>query len=398
MQTRSKMLKKAFTTAFPYTIPIFAGFWFLGITYGIYMNVSGFSFWYPMLMSVTIFAGSIEFVTVNMLLGAFNPLQAFVMTLMINARHLFYGISMLDKFRGTGRKKFYLIFGMCDETFSINYTADIPEDVDRGWFMFFVTLLNHFYWFSGATLGGIFGSLINFNTEGLEFVMTAMFVVIFLEQWLKEKDHTSSLIGLGISILCLIACGADNFIIPAMLAILGVLTLMRHPFERKESVESKAGVNEVEDSRSEKKKVELSSFEKEEMRNDTDTADHNSCNGSARHGGNAISSFSYLSGREGDAEVRAVSRKGAPGGGIRTAGRLQPERREHPLRKPRYTGADLDCFGHSPACVETADASVHCWWYGVLHAACAVCFLNCKHIKMEKEELFIRQRFCVDYR
>lgn len=218
-------------------------------------------FWYPMLMSVTIFAGSIEFVTVNMLLGAFNPLQAFVMTLMINARHLFYGISMLDKFRGTGRKKFYLIFGMCDETFSINYTADIPEDVDRGWFMFFVTLLNHFYWFSGATLGGIFGSLINFNTEGLEFVMTAMFVVIFLEQWLKEKDHTSSLIGLGISILCLIACGADNFIIPAMLAILGVLTLMRHPFERKESVESKAGVNEVEDSRSEKKKVELSSFE-----------------------------------------------------------------------------------------------------------------------------------------
>lgn len=150
---------------------------------------------------------------------------------------------------------------MCDETFSINYTADIPEDVDRGWFMFFVTLLNHFYWFSGATLGGIFGSLINFNTEGLEFVMTAMFVVIFLEQWLKEKDHMSSLIGLGISILCLIACGADNFIIPAMLAILGVLTLMRHPFERKESVESKAGVNEVEDSRSEKKKVELSSFE-----------------------------------------------------------------------------------------------------------------------------------------
>ena len=120
-------------------------------------------FWYPMLMSITIFAGSIEFVTVNMLLGAFNPLQAFAMTLMINARHLFYGISMLDKFRGMGRKKFYLIFGMCDESFSINYTADIPEDVDRGWFMFFVTLLNHFYWFSGATLGGIFGSLIHFK-------------------------------------------------------------------------------------------------------------------------------------------------------------------------------------------------------------------------------------------
>ena len=154
-----------------------------------------------MLMSITIFAGSIEFVTVNMLLGAFNPLQAFVMTLMINARHLFYGISMLDKFRGTGWKKVYLIFGMCDESFSINYTADIPENVDRGWFMFFVTLLNHFYWFSGATLGGIFGSLIHFNTEGLDFVMTAMFVVIFMEQWLKEKNHTSSILGLGISCL-----------------------------------------------------------------------------------------------------------------------------------------------------------------------------------------------------
>ena len=229
MQT--KMLKKAFATAFPYTIPIFAGFWFLGITYGIYMNVSGFSFWYPMLMSITIFAGSIEFVTVNMLLGAFNPLQAFAMTLMINARHLFYGISMLDKFRGVGRKKFYLIFGMCDESFSINYTADIPEDVDRGWFMFFVTLLNHFYWFSGATLGGIFGSLIHFDTEGLEFVMTAMFVVIFMEQWLKEKDHTSSVLGLVISVLCLIAFGADNFIIPAMLAILAVLSLLRRQLE-----------------------------------------------------------------------------------------------------------------------------------------------------------------------
>ena len=237
MQNKRKVLKKALYAAFPNTIPILAGFLFLGMTYGIYMNVSGFSFWYPMLMSVTIFAGSIEFVTVNMLLGAFDPLQAFAMTLMINARHLFYGISMLDKFRGMGWKKFYLIFGMCDETFSINYTADIPEDVDRGWFMFFVTLLNHLYWFSGATLGGNFGSLINFSTEGLEFVMVAMFVVIFLEQWLKEKDHTSSLLGLGISLLCLIAFGADSFIIPAMLAILAVLTLIRRPLEKKEGGE-----------------------------------------------------------------------------------------------------------------------------------------------------------------
>lgn len=232
---RHREIRRAFRAAFPHTIPIFAGFWFLGLTYGIYMNVSGFSFIYPMLMSITIFAGSIEFVTVNLLLGAFNPLQAFAMALMINARHLFYGISMLEKYRGYGWRSFYLIFGMCDESFSINYTADIPQDVDKGWFMFFVTLLNHIYWFSGATLGGIFGSFIHFNTEGLDFVMTAMFVVIFMEQWLKEKRHTSALVGIGISLLCLLTFGADHFIIPSMLAILGVLTLIRNPLERGES-------------------------------------------------------------------------------------------------------------------------------------------------------------------
>lgn len=230
-QQKRREIRSAFRAAFPHTIPIFAGFWFLGLTYGIYMNVSGFSFIYPMLMSVTIFAGSVEFVTVNLLLGAFNPLQAFAMALMINARHLFYGISMLEKYRGYGWKSFYLIFGMCDESFSINYTADIPRGVDKGWFMFFVTLLNHFYWFFGATLGGIFGSLIHFDTEGLDFVMTAMFVVIFMEQWLKEKNHTSSILGLLLSLICLCAFGAENFIIPTMLAILAVLTLIRKPLE-----------------------------------------------------------------------------------------------------------------------------------------------------------------------
>ena len=232
MQNKRKVLKKALYAAFPNTIPILAGFLFLGMTYGIYMNVSGFSFWYPCLMSLTIFAGSVEFVAVNLLLGAFHPIQALAMTLMLNARHLFYGISMLDRFRGLGLKKIYLIFGMCDETFSINYTAEIPPDVDRGWFMFFVTLLNHLYWFAGATLGGIFGSFITFNTEGLDFVMTAMFVVIFLEQWLKEERHESSLLGIGLSILSLIAFGADGFLIPAMLSILAVLTLLRRPLEK----------------------------------------------------------------------------------------------------------------------------------------------------------------------
>ncbi|WP_455630459.1 azaleucine resistance protein AzlC [Megamonas sp.] len=235
MENRLTVMKKAFIAAFPHTIPIFAGFWFLGMAYGIYMNVSGFSFLYTLIMSMFIFAGSMEFVTVSLLLGAFNPLQALLLTLMINARHLFYGISMLDKYRKTGWKKSYLIFGMCDESFSINYTARIPQGIDRSWFMFFVTFLNHIYWVSGALLGCLFGSFIHFNTQGLEFVMTAMFVVIFMEQWLNENSHLSSLIGLGISIGCLVVFGAENFIIPSMLMILGVLTLLRAPLRRREA-------------------------------------------------------------------------------------------------------------------------------------------------------------------
>lgn len=235
MENRLTIVKKAFIAAFPHTIPIFAGFWFLGMAYGIYMNVSGFSFLYTLIMSMFIFAGSMEFVTVSLLLGAFNPLQALLLTLMINARHLFYGISMLDKYRHTGWKKPYLIFGMCDESFSINYTARIPQGIDRNWFMFFVTFLNHIYWVSGALLGCLFGSFIHFNTQGLEFVMTAMFVVIFMEQWLNENSHLSSLIGLGISVGCLIVFGAENFIIPSMLMILGVLTLLRAPLRRREA-------------------------------------------------------------------------------------------------------------------------------------------------------------------
>lgn len=226
------MIKKAFCAAFPKTLPILAGFSFLGFSYGVYMNVSGFSFIYPMLMSLTIFGGSLEFVAVTMLLGSFAPLQTFLMTLMIQARHLFYGIAMLDKFRGTGLKKMYLIFGMCDESFSINCSAEIPPGIDRGWFMFFVTLFNQFYWVAGATLGGLAGQLITFNTEGLEFVMTAMFVVIFIEQWLKEKKHYTALIGVLASAVCLIVFGADSFMIPTMICILCFITLFRKPVER----------------------------------------------------------------------------------------------------------------------------------------------------------------------
>ena len=225
---------RALKAAFPQTIPIFTGFWFLGMAYGIYMNASGFSFIYPLCMSLLIYGGSLEFVAVEMLLSPFAPLQTFIMALLIQARHLFYGLSMLDKFKGLGWKKYYLIFGMCDETFSINCSAKIPDDIDRGWFYFWITLLNQFYWSAAATTGGIIGSLLKINTSGISFVMTAMFVVIFLEQWLKEKEHTSSLIGLAISVLCLIIFGPDSFMVPTMVLVVGLLTLLRKPLTQKE--------------------------------------------------------------------------------------------------------------------------------------------------------------------
>ena len=223
----SKKIKAAFFAAFPNTIPILAGFLFLGIAYGIYMNQSGFKFYYPMFMSFIIFAGSVEFATVSWLLGSFDPINIFFLTLMINARHLFYGLSMLEKYNIPGWKKLYLIYGMCDESFSINATVDVPKDIDKGLFMFFVTMLNQIYWVAGATIGGIFGSFIPFDTRGIEFVMTALFVVIFLENWLKEKDHSASVIGLFISLICLTVFKGTNFIIPSMIIILSVLTLLR---------------------------------------------------------------------------------------------------------------------------------------------------------------------------
>ena len=226
------MKKRALRAAFPHTIPVLTGYLVLGISYGVLMTASGFPFWVPVVTSLTIFAGSMEFLLVNLLLSGFDLLQAFLMTLMVNARHLFYGISMLDKYRNMGLKKLYLIFGLTDESFSIACAIEPPEEVDRSWFMFFVTLLDHSYWFLGATLGGIFGSILHFNTQGLDFVMTAMFVVIFLEQWGKDKNHLPALLGTALPVVCLVLFGADRFMIPAMAAILLGLTLVRKPLER----------------------------------------------------------------------------------------------------------------------------------------------------------------------
>lgn len=221
------MKRKAFQAALPHTVPIAVGFLFLGMSYGFLMRSKGFSVFYPMLMSFFIFAGSMEFVTVNLLLSAFDPVRGFFLALMVNARHLFYGISMLDKYKGTGWKKFYLIYGMCDESFTINCSVTPPPDVDREWFMFFVTLLNQIYWVSGATLGALLGYVVRFDTKGIEFVMTALFIVMFLNRWEEAKDHRPALTGVGCTLLCLLVFGSEQFILPAMALIILCFTYAR---------------------------------------------------------------------------------------------------------------------------------------------------------------------------
>ncbi|WP_152967738.1 AzlC family ABC transporter permease [Oxobacter pfennigii] len=227
---------KALKAAFSHTIPVFTGFTFLGIAYGILMNSKGYGVGWTVLFSFMAFAGSAQYVAITFLTSIFNPVYALLMTLMVNARHLFYGISMLDKYKDTGKLKPYLIFGLCDETFSIACSTEPPEGVNRNWFMFFITLLDHSYWVFGSTLGGLLGSMISFNTKGLDFVLTALFVVIFAGQWKTQKDHKPAVIGVLCSIICLVVFGQSNFIIPSMIAILAVLTISRKEYAEKQEL------------------------------------------------------------------------------------------------------------------------------------------------------------------
>ena len=226
---------RALLAAFPYTTPILAGFAFLGFAYGVYMNVMGFPFYYPFLLALVIFGGSLEFVAVSLLLASFAPLATFLLALLIQARHLFYGLSLLDTYRGLGWKRFFLIYGLCDETFSIVFTAKrrLPKDVDRGWFMLWITWLNEGYWVLSALLGGLVGGMLPFDTTGLGFVMTAMFVVIFLEQWLHESCHATAMLGILAAGGSLALFGAQSFMVPAMVIILLALLLARRPLEQR---------------------------------------------------------------------------------------------------------------------------------------------------------------------
>lgn len=210
----NKTIKKAFKN----TVPVMAGYIVLGIAFGILLQTKGYNFVWSFLISLTVYAGSMQFVTVDLLSSGATFISTAIITLMVNARHLFYGISMLDKYKGTGTKKPYLIFSLTDETYALVCNG-APKDVDEKRYYLCVSLINQFYWVLGSVLGSIIGSAIAFNTAGIDFSMTALFVVILTEQLMSKDNYTSGIIGISSSIVCLLVFGSQNFLIPSMLVI-----------------------------------------------------------------------------------------------------------------------------------------------------------------------------------
>ncbi len=225
--------KAAIKAALPHTLPILSGYIVLGSAYGMLMNSKGIPLFWTLFSSIFIYAGSMQFVTVALLASGFDLAGAFMMTIMVNARHLFYGISFLQKFSNMGRIKPYLIFSLTDETFSVLCDAIPPTDVSIKWFYFYISLLNHIYWISGSIIGGILGSVLKLETRGLEFVLTALFVVIFISQWKSIKNHIPAIIGVISSLICRLIFGTSGFIIPSMILILLTITLIKEPIERR---------------------------------------------------------------------------------------------------------------------------------------------------------------------
>lgn len=233
------MWKKAFRAAFPLTLPVLAGYLVLGIGFGVLLQRAGFGIGWALLMSFTIYSGSMQYVGVSVLSGGISLLNAAVITVTVNARYLFYGLSMLERFRGLGWKKLPLIFGLTDETYSIICTTPVPIGMNRGVFYLALSMLNQSYWIMGSCIGSLIGSAFAFDSAGMEFSMTALFVVLFVEQWLTDKDsRILAVIGIGLSFLCLVILGADRFIVPSMILIVVVLAFLRKPLQKKEAGQS----------------------------------------------------------------------------------------------------------------------------------------------------------------
>lgn len=238
-------MKKVLKQSFIDTIPVMAGYLVLGFGFGIIVKVNGFGILHAFLMSAFVYAGSMQYAAIGLFTSGASLITVALTTLMVNARHIFYGISMLDKYKNTGIKKPYLIFSLTDETYSLVCTDNTKiEEKDRKRYYLFVSLFNHFYWILGSFLGAIVGTVVKFNSEGIEFALTALFVTVFVDGWLsvnKEKDekysfkqdvknHFPAIIGVVASILCLIIFGKDNFLIPAMIII--ALALCLYPMEK----------------------------------------------------------------------------------------------------------------------------------------------------------------------
>lgn len=228
--------------AFRASLPVFAGYIVLGIGFGILLKIKGYGLLWAALSSVFVYAGSLQYVMVN-LIAAGAPLITTALTaVMVNARHLFYGISMIDRYKGAGKKKPYLIFALTDETYSLVCSDESVRGVrDRHRYYFFLSMFNQIYWITGSVMGSVLGGLITFSTEGIDFALTALFVTIFVDQWLSTKDHRAALTGVIASVICLLIFGADNFLIPAMLCITAALTVMRSKLSRESIIEDEGG-------------------------------------------------------------------------------------------------------------------------------------------------------------
>ena len=216
------------------TLPVMAGYIVLGIGFGILLKVNGYGLMWAILMSVLIYAGSAQYVGISLISGGATILTSAITILMVNARHLFYGISMINHYKGAGKRKPYLIFALTDETYSLVCNGDYPEGVDKYKYWFLISLFNQCYWITGSIIGSIAGSVLKFNTTGIEFSMTALFVTVFVEQWLSTKEHRPAIIGLIASVLCLVVFGSDKFLIPTMILIVILLTGFRGKLEKKE--------------------------------------------------------------------------------------------------------------------------------------------------------------------
>lgn len=213
------MKKKTILYALHSTIPVLSGYIVLGIGFGVLLHTKGYGWPWALLMSILMYAGSMQYVAVDLLAAGASLITSAIITVMVNIRHVFYGVAMLGKYKVVKKTKPYLIFALTDETFSLVCTSDLPQDIDKELYYFTVSLANHLYWIAGGVIGNVLGDIIPFNTAGIEFAMTALFVVIFITQWESTKDHVPALIGALVSAVSLLLFGPDKFLIPSMCVI-----------------------------------------------------------------------------------------------------------------------------------------------------------------------------------